>query len=303
VRVVLATTALRSKSSAVLGVFAILAATACWSSGGVLVKNAHLPGVIVAFWRLVIVAAIFGAIALATRRRVTMLMLQRSLVGGLLFGVNLAVWFEALRYTTVGIATVMAALVPVFALIVGNRFFDERITRIAVFCAIGAIGGVVLFVVPGFDASGTETRGLALSFVAVTLWVAYLFATKRARQGVGTVEYLFCMAAVAAASLVPFMVLVSDDGLTLPSHGWGWIIALAVIPGSIGHGLLAWAQAHVPMSAAGILLQGEPIGAAIAGAIFLNETLGPIQGLGLFVAFVSLAVLTRSTTSQVEAPA
>lgn len=286
---------LRDKSTTALGVAAILAATACWSSGGVLAKNADLPGAVLAFWRLLIVASVFGLIALVTRRRVTWPMLQRSLIGGLLFGLNLAVWFEALRHATVGIATVTAALVPVMALVVGNRFFGEKITGIAVACAAGAIGGVVVFVVPGFGASGTTTLGLLLSFLAMALWVCYLFATKRARVGVGTIEYLFCMATVAALSLIPFIVFFTDRGMSPPDHGWGWVIALALIPGSLGHGLLAWAQGHVPLSTAGILLQGEPIGAAIAGAIFLNETLGPIQALGLLIAFVALAVLTRAT--------
>ena len=288
---------LEAKSSAALGVIAILLATASWSSGGVLATKADLPGAVLAFWRLLIVACTFGLIALFTRRRITLFMLRRSLVGGLLFGLNLAVWFEALRHTTVGIATVTAALVPVMAMVVGNRIFGEKITPLAVGCAAGAIGGVVLFVVPGFAATGTTALGLILSFAAMGLWVLYLFATKRAREGVGTIEYLFCMAAVASLSLVPFVAF-TDHGIGPPDHGWPWILALALIPGSLGHGLLAWAQGHVPLSTAGILLQGDPIGAAIAGAIFLNETLGPIQGLGLFVAFLALALLTRASSAE-----
>jgi drug/metabolite transporter (DMT)-like permease len=295
---VAAITALRSKSSSALGVFAILVATACWSSAGVLVKYADQPGVVVAFWRLLIVAGIFGTLALLQRRPISWFMMRRSLPGGMLFGVNLAVFFEALRHTTVGIATVLAALVPVLALFVGNRFFDEPIAPVAALCAAGAVAGVVVFVLPGFDASGGAALGLVLSALAVTLWVAYLFATKRARSGVGTIEYLFCMGSVAAVSLIPFMVLFTEEGLALPTRGWGWIIALAVIPGTIGHGLLAWAQAHVPMSTSGILLQGEPIGAAVAGAIFLDETLGPVQALGLLIAFTALAVLTRRSTAE-----
>lgn len=286
---------LRSKSSATLGVLAILAATACWSSGGVLAKYADLPGVVVAFWRLLIVAAIFGAIAIATGKRITTTMLRRSVLGGLLFGVNLAVWFEGLRHASVGIATVMAALTPVLTFIVGSRLLGERVTPLAMACAAGAIGGVVLFVVPGFAASGTTPLGLSLAMLAILIWVCYLFVTKRAREGVGTIEYLFCMAAVAAASLVPFMLLFTDEGISPPSRGWGWLLALAIVPGCIGHGLLAWAQAHVPLSTSGVLLQGEPVGAAIAGVIFLGETMGFLQALGLLIAFIALAVLTRAT--------
>jgi drug/metabolite transporter (DMT)-like permease len=284
------------KSTRTLGVLAVLAATACWASAGVLAKNADLPGVVVAFWRLLIVAAIFGSIALVTRRRITWTMIRRSMLGGLLFGVNLAVWFEALRHATVGIATVTAALTPVLAFVIGNRFLGEAISGKALACAAGAIGGVVLFVVPGFASSGTTPLGFGLALLAVLIWVCYLFVTKRARQGVGTIEYLLCMAVVAAASLVPFMVFFTEQGLAPPDHGWGWLLALAIVPGSLGHGLLAWAQVHVPLSTSGILLQGEPVGAAIAGVLFLGETIGPLQAVGLFIAFLALVVLTRSTT-------
>lgn len=283
-----------------LGVVAVLAATACWASAGVLAKNADLPGVVVAFWRLVIVAGVFGAIALVTGRRITLTMIRRSVPGGLLFGVNLAVWFEALRHASVGIATVTAALTPVLTLLIGGRMLGEPITALALGCAAGAVGGVVLFVVPGFAASGTTPLGLGLAMTAIFIWVAYLFVTKRAREGVGTIEYLLCMAVVAAVSLLP--VLIATEGLSPPDRGWGWLVALAIIPGCLGHGLLAWSQAHVPLSTSGILLQGEPVGAAIAGVLFLGETMVPLQVAGLVVTFAALAVLTRAAATKL-APA
>jgi drug/metabolite transporter (DMT)-like permease len=243
------------------------------------------------------VAVVFASLAVGTGRRLTWPMLRRSLPGGMLFGVNLAVWFDALRFTTVGIATVFAALVPVLGLIVGKLLFAEQITRLAVVCAAGAVAGVVLFVVPGFSATGTTPRGLIGSMVAMLIWVGYLLATKRARVGVGTVEYLLCMSAVAALSLIPFMLLFTNEGLAPPSHGWGWLVALAIVPGCLGHGLMAWAQAHVPMSTASILLQGETVGAALAGAVFLHEPLGLVQVVGLLLAVAALAALTRSSTT------
>ena len=262
-----------------------------------LAVKADLPGISVAFWRLVMVAAIFAVLTAALDKRVTWLMLRRSLPGGLLFGVNLAVWFEALRHASVGIATVTAALTPILALIVGYRFFGEHIRPLALWCAAGAIGGVVVFVVPGFAASGTTALGLSLALLAIAIWVCYLFVTKRTRNSVGTIEYLLCMATIAAISLIPFMMLFTDEGLRPPDHGWGWLILLAIVPGSLGHGLLAWAQAHVPLSTSGILLQGEPVGAAIAGVIFLDETIEPVQALGLLMAFFALAVLTQTSTA------
>lgn len=291
-----------ARRSSGLGVLAVLAATACWASSGVLAKKADLPGTVLAFWRLAIVAVVFGLICAATRRRITWDMLRRSIPGGLLFGVNLAVWFTALEHASVGIATVTAALTPVLAMVVGARFLGETITRLAVLCAAAAIGGVSLFVIPGFSANGTTPLGLVLSVTAIGIWVCYLFVTKKARAGVGTVEYLLCMAAVAAVCLIPVVLVVNDAGLAPPDHGLGWLLALAIVPGCVGHGLLTWAQPHVDLSIMSVLLQGEPVGAAIAGYLFLNEQILAIQAVGMAIAFGALAVLARQTVSSKPAP-
>ena len=281
---------------------AVLAATVCWASAGVLAKKANLPGTVLALWRLVIVVAVFAVIAIVTRRRLSLNMFRRSLPGGVLFGLNLAVWFTALEHASVGIATVTAALTPVMAMFAGWRFLGEHITRLAIGCAAGAIGGVTLFVVPGFSASGTTTAGLLLALSTMVIWVCYLFVTKKAREGVGTIEYLLCMSIVAVICLIPVVAIVNDDGLRPPTHGWGWLVGLALVPGCLGHGLLTWAQPKVDLSVASVLLQGEPVGAAIAGAVVLGERVGLLQGLGLVVAFVALAVLSRQTAAQ-PAPA
>lgn len=284
-----------------LGVLAVLAACACWSSSGVLAKKADLPGTVIAFWRLLIVAAVFGLICAVTRRAITWDMVRRSLPGGMLFGVNLAVWFTALEDASVGIATVTGALTPVMAMVIGNRFLGEKVSGLAMLCAAGAVGGVSLFVVLGFndEASTTTALGLSLAVLAIVIWVCYLFVTKKAREGVGTIEYLFLMAAIATVSLIPVLLIFAEDGLAPPTHGWGWLLALALVPGCLGHGLLTWAQPHVDLSVASVLLQGEPVGAAIAGALFLSEKITMLQGLGLLIAFGALAVLARQTASGV----
>ena len=80
-----------------------------------------------------------------------------------------------------------------------------------------------------------------------------------------------------------------------PAGGWGWIVLLAIVPGFLGHGLLTWAQPLVDLSVSSILLQAEPVCAAIAAAIFLGETIVPIQAAGMVLAAASLAILARSS--------
>lgn len=287
---------MRSRASgSALGVFAIVAATACWASAGVIAQQADLGGFDIAFWRMWMSALMFGAVAALAGRRFTLAWLRPTAWAGVTFGVTAALFFEALNHASVGIATVLAALTPVFAIPVAVRWLDERLTLLAVLAAGGAIGGVALFVAPGYRASGTRPLGVILALASTVLWVGYLFITKRARQQLGTFEFMTGMYITAGIALIPFVLVFGERGLRPPSHGWGWLILLAIVPGFLGHGLLTWAQVHVDMSVASVLLQGEPVGAALLGVIVLGETINAVQALGLVLAVVALAALARGS--------
>jgi drug/metabolite transporter (DMT)-like permease len=284
-----------------IGVGAVLAATVCWATAGVIAVKADSRGLPLTFWRVLIVAVLFGAVMVAQRQRLTWWAMRQALPAGAIFGVTAAMFFEAIRYTSVGIATVIAALTPVLAMPIGVRLLGERPTWLGVGCAAGAVAGVALFVAPGYDDASTSPRGLFLAIGSMMAWVIYLFITKRARSGIGTVEYMTAMNLTAAVTLVPLLLLFDDHGLRPPTHGWGWILLLALLPGFLGHGLLTWAQPLVDLSVSSILLQGEPVGAAIAGAIFLGEEIGLIQAAGMVLAGFSLAVLAQRSSHRAVA--
>jgi drug/metabolite transporter (DMT)-like permease len=285
-----------------IGVGAVLAATVCWATAGVIAVKADARGFTLTFWRVLIVAALFGLVMVVQRQRLAWRVVRQAAPAGAVFGLTAAMFFEAIRYTSVGIATIIAALTPVLAMPIAMRFLGERPTWLGVACAAGAVGGVAMFVAPGYSEASSSPRGVLLAICSMLAWVVYLFITKRARSGIGTVEYMTAMNLVAAVILVPLLLLFEEDGLSPPSHGWGWIILLAVLPGFVGHGLLTWAQPLVDLSVSSILLQGETVGAALAGAIFLGESIGFIQALGMTLAVVALTILARSSTRPAAAP-
>lgn len=278
-----------------VGVAAVVAATICWSTAGVIAVKADARGLPLTFWRVVIVAALFGAVMVVQRQPLRWLAIRQAAPAGAIFGLTAAMFFEALRYTSVGIATIIAALTPVLAMPIATRFLHEKPTLIGITCAAGAIVGVALFVAPGYRDASTSVRGLLLAIGSMMAWVVYLFITKRARSSIGTIEYMTAMNLTAAATLLPLLLLFNDHGARPPTHGWGWIVLLSLLPGFLGHGLLTWAQPLVDLSVSSILLQGEPVGAAVAGAVFLGEKIGYIQAAGMVLAAVSLAALARSS--------
>ena len=56
-------------------------------------------------------------------------------------------------------------------------------------------------------------------------------------------------------SVTPFALLLSDDLATLDHWDWLWLSALVLLPGTVGHGLMAWAHAHVDVTIGSPIVQ------------------------------------------------
>jgi drug/metabolite transporter (DMT)-like permease len=73
-----------------------------------------------------------------------------------------------------------------------------------------------------------------------------------------------------------------------------------LIPGAAGHGLMTWAHAHVDVTTSSVLVLGEPVLATIAAAVFLSESVNPVQMLGMAGVVAALAVLAVAESDTVE---
>lgn len=282
------------------GVVAVLCASLFWSFGGVLGKSTGATGVVLSFWRLWIALAVLVLLAAATRRWPSPADLRASFVAGVLFGLNLCVFFITLQYTSIAVALIIGALSPVLALPIAVAFMGERFTRVKVVCALVAVSGVVVAVLTApaaADGSTTQPVGYVWAVASLLLWVLYLLQTKRVRATVETVRYLTSVTFVASVTvsvLVAGLVLFGEASGNLgqiDGVGWVWVVVLAVGPGIAGHGLVAWAQPRVDASVTSVLIQLEPVGASIAAWVFLDERVSMPQAVAMAVVVSALSVL------------
>jgi len=92
-------------------------------------------------------------------------------------------------------------------------------------------------------------------------------------------------------AIVGLAVGFGQEGLDWAAIQGNWVqLAYAgIVSGGIAYTLQAVAQQHTPASDAAIILSGEGLFAAIAGALMLGETLGWIQISGCIL--IMLAIL------------
>jgi drug/metabolite transporter (DMT)-like permease len=270
-----------------------------WSTGGVLGKSTHTSGIVLSFWRMWIASAVLLAIVACTKRWPTRIDFRRTALAGVLFGLNICVFFIAIQSLSIATALIISALAPVVALPVSVRFFGEHLTAVKVVCAAASVVGVVaaVLVAPSNGSGGSSsTIGYLWALLALVFWVAYLLVSKGVRPNVETVRFMFVVSFIGALTVSVLVVATQAHVGAMHGAGWLWVSLLAIGPGIGGHGLVAWAQPRVDASVTSVLIQAEPVGASAAAWIVLGERISFAQASAMMLVVVALCVLAYNAS-------
>jgi drug/metabolite transporter (DMT)-like permease len=273
-----------------LGGSAVLVAVAGWAMTNLILKVTHAPALTFAFYRLWFGGVIMLAALAATRRRLTWPMIRASAPGGVIFGLNVALFFSALKATNVADVLVIQALQPALVLFVAGRMFGERITRYDVWWTMASVGGVVLVTVGSSGTPAWSLRGDVYALGSLVCWTLYFLVSKRARRRVPATEYMTTVTLVAAAVVTP---LALGSGRSLGGlrwQDWAWL-GVFLVAAQGGHVLVAWAHAQVDVSISSLLLLAQPIIAVAGAAVLLGEHIRALEILGGAVVIVAMAAI------------
>ena len=260
-----------------------------FSWGPVFVRDNDFGALPFAFWRL-IGAAAWAVAALHLRGgRLDRRVLRHSLAGGLVFTVNGATFFTAIKTTSVANAMVIGATAPIFLLWAASRIFKERISTRVIVATPVAIAGMVMMLLGRSDTSGGGSlTGDVLAVVAVLAFAGYLVASRIARNHLTALEYQAGWSTIAAALMLP-IALLSFDPLVI-SDAWSWgVAATMAVTAGLAHLMVNYSHRFVSLRTISLLNMTAP-GLAVMWAWFLfDEQLGGLQWLG--VPLVAISVL------------
>jgi drug/metabolite transporter (DMT)-like permease len=281
----------------VRAVLAVATAVVLWGMSSVAIKSVSPSGVVTAFYRLWFAIPLLWMIPVvrpAMRRHFDRRGLAGCALGGTLFCLHQALFFTALKLTSIANVTIIGALQPVVVLLLAGPLFNERATRASLVWAALAFGGTALVVIGARATPAWSLYGDALAFANLFAFSAYFLASKRVRATVGAWEYVIGMTTVSGGWMLAAVVVTGQD-LGAP-HGWEWLVllAIAVFPGTLGHVLINWSHAHASALAVSIMLLAVPLVAAVGAAVFLGERIVPLQMVGGGIVLAAIAVVVRS---------
>ncbi|MFZ2030502.1 MAG: DMT family transporter [Vitreimonas sp.] len=253
------------------------------------------------FWRFVFALPILGVWALASRPKPNLGQIGWLLLAGLLFGVEVSLWGEAVTHTTVTNATLLANLTPIFAALFGWLLLRERLSQPLVLGIAIALAGAVLLAFARAQGSAGPVRapgegllGDALGFSAAIGYAGYLLIVRALGNKVGVGGVMFWATLSAAAVSLTTSTLLHQPLVAHSVSGWVMLVALGLVVQVGGQGLIAFGVGRLPIAMSTVLLWMQPLVAAALSWIMFNEALSPLALGGAVLILAGIYTVQRS---------
>ena len=259
-----------------------------------LTQNYHLPALVLAIWREVIVAltmlAILGlfkpALLRVDRRHVRFLVLY-----GLALAIFNSLWTLSVSLNGAAVSTVLAYCSPAFTALLGWWLLKERLGWAKLLAVALSLGGCVL-ISGALDPAAWRVNllGIVTGILSGLLYAIYsLLGRSASQRGLNpwtTLLYTFGFAAVfllafnlLGQGFLPGAISRPADFLWLGNSwaGWGLLLLLAMGPTLAGYGMYNVSLTLLPSSVANLIVSLEPAFTAAIAYFLLGERLNWVQ--------------------------
>lgn len=266
----------RSKNRRVTGsiavsIAALAAAMVCFQLGAVLAKGLFpvVGAVGAAAMRLAIASVILFAAWRPWRLRVNLREARTIIVYGVAMGCMNLFFYLSLRSIPLGIAMALEFTGPLGVALAASRRPRDFLW------VLMAILGVLVLLPLGFGSQRLPPVGIACALAAGVCWALYIVFGRKAGAAHGG-QTTAWGTLIGAVFIVPI-------GL---AHSGALLFSPAILPAAVGVALLSsalpyslemFAMPRVPTRTFGVLMSLDPAFAALAGLLFLGESLTWIQ--------------------------
>lgn len=273
-----------------------------YSSGPVLARSTETTGILLSFWRLWFGFAILmvGVAASAAtgrflgRRRG----FELAVLAGVAFAANQVLFFTAIKRTTVVDTTLMGTLSPIVVAALAVPLFGERPAPAFRLWSLVAMAGAAYVVIGGSAGPSGDLAGMLMALASMACFSVFFLLSKMTRDDVAVVGFLAVVMGTAAV-VVSVLVVVTDQGpLTVGQADLWRALAMAVVPGTLGHVVMTWPLRHVPANVPPLMRLAGPVLAGSMAWLILGEGFTWVHLIGGAVITVGLAGAISSKAGQ-----
>jgi len=279
-----------------LAYVALSVGISCIGCSAIFVKLAGAPGVVSAFYRVLIAGMVVVPWGVLRRpplpSRQTFLLIA---AGGVFFALDLALWNTSLLLTSATNATLLANNAPLWVGLGALLLFREQLS-IRYWCGLViSIAGMAILVgatsLHGFH----WKAGDLLALLASGFYAAYILLTQKARTRVDTVTF---MAISLISTILVLLGLNLAMGSTLIGYSnrtWWALLGLGLISHMGGWLAINYALGHLRAASVSVSLLAQTIVTALLSIPVLGESLTVHQIVGGTVVLVGIYLANQRT--------
>ena len=268
---------------------ALLTGNAALAMGPWFVRLADTGPVSAGFWRVALALPVIALLARANRQPLTGIprgVLVAVLIGGVLFGLDIASWHIGIGFTRLANAAVFgnagSLILMVWGFIAWRRLPKGREWP----ALAAALAGAAILMGRSFEISPQTLYGDLFCLAAGIFYAGYLLILQDARKTLGNWSLL----AWSCCGSIPVLLGIALAlGEPVWPTDWRPVIGLFISSQLIGQGCLVYALRHFSPLVIGIALLTQPVVAAVAGWISFGEVMSAVDLLG--VALVGSALV------------
>lgn len=254
-----------------------------FGSIGVFVQNIPLASGEIVLGRTIIGSCFLFFVMLVSKNKINTKQIISNavplLISGLVLGLNWVFLFQAYRYTSVSVATLLYYCAPIIVMLLSPFVLKESLQSHKIIgIGISVIGMILVNQV--YSSSTQEILGVMYGLLAALFYAILILANKRIKK-MSSLETTAIQLVIATIVLIPYVVYSHQGEWIIPS---GISLLALCILGFVHTGIACLlyfsSMKNLPGQSIALCSYIDPLSALMFSAIFLNEHLTFIQIVG-----------------------
>jgi len=268
----------------------------CISFSPIFVKLAEAAPVASGFYRIFIAWLFLAPYCIFGKKlKIGYKDLAIALIGGVVFGADIAIWNLSLIKISATISTLIANLAPVWVGLLSFLILRKRSGLLFWVGTWVAIGGMVILV--GFSniLHLQFNIGLVYALIASLFYAIYIMITKGILQRITTVTFMFYNMLGASVFLLIISGFQHNELIHFSTSTWLCLLGMGLVCQLAGWITINYAINHMEATRVSIALLSQTILAGLWAMIFLSERLAfkEIAGSVVILAGIAITFLKR----------
>ncbi len=281
----------------------LLVGIICISFSPIFVRLGDASPIVSAFYRIFLAWVVLAPYCIIGKKlKIAKKDLLIAILGGVIFGADIAIWNISLMKISATISTLVANLAPVWVGLLSYIILRKKSGRnFWIGTAVAIIGMVTLV---GFNSliRLQFNIGLVYALIASFFYAVYIMITKGILRNISTVTFMFYNMLGASIFMLIICGIRQDNMLHFSTPTWLYLVGVGLICQLTGWITINYAINHLEATKVSIALLSQTVIAGFWAMLFLgekldlNEIIGSVVVLGgIAITFFRKRQLTAST--------